>query len=95
MSAKIVGGQDTRATASLINMKPLTFAEVLSESRSVGIEIVRLQKALQQCRDFNRWTILMQLYYARRHLSDMALQQDYILDRWTNSFDIRRKNNGL
>lgn len=76
-------------------MKPLTFAEVLIESRSISIEIARLQEDLRQCKDANRWTILMQLYYARRQYSDIELQQDSILDRWTNSFDTRRKNNGL
>lgn len=76
-------------------MKPLTFAEVLVESRSIGLKIVRLQEDLRQCKDANRWTILMQLYYARRRYSDIELQQDSILNRWTNSFDTRRKNNGL
>ena len=71
-------------------MKTLTFVEVLSEIRIVSAEVAKLQEAFRQCKDSNRWTILMELRYARRHLSELELQQDYILDRWSNSFDMRR-----
>lgn len=72
-------------------MNKLTFPEVLNEIRNTSARICQLQRDIDQRKDPSRWDILLSLYYQKRRLADLELEQDNMINQWTDSFSIKEK----
>ena len=61
----------------------------MAEIKYIDYQIRQLKQRLCQCKDESRWDVLSQLYFSKRYLSDLEIQQDIILNQWTNSFKVK------